>query len=314
MFILLLLMKLPALLHPMMPAVLPNHTLFSGIVRFIPLSALGFTIMALLLHFLQALYLNFLAERHKLYGKSGFFVALLYIILTSYYPGFQYFSDTLLINGLVLFAVDILLGLPKTPHAAQKLYNAGFVISLPVMINFPTIGFFLLFIIGYLLFRSFKGKELLIGLLGYGMPFYFLAGILYLTDQTILLKNPLEFKYTWQLISGSRLYLIGVITGLSVMFLAAVYSFLQTTDKIVIYVRRSWFFLFIYGAITVPIALLTVTKAHSEWLLLFPPLSLIIGLVFYHDNNKRMSTFILYFSLALLIFCHFTNKYIFIPS
>src|SRR5690606_21208200 len=149
-FIATLLMKMPALLHPVMPIPYENHIVFPLLLRMLHFSAFGYTLLAIVLIFLQALYLNFIAEKHKLFQKAGYYPAFMYVLFTSLYPAFNYFSEPLFINCLMLIGIDVLLSFPKTLHPGKQLFNAGFVLCLPALIQFPAIGFFLLLLIALL--------------------------------------------------------------------------------------------------------------------------------------------------------------------
>lgn len=307
-FILLLLMKQQALLHPVMPIALPNHLIFESILKLLPLSAMGYTMIAVIMVFLQAIYLNYIAERHKLFGKPGSFVALMYITLTSLYPAFNYFSEPLLINWFVILAIDIMLSFPKTLQPNKKLFNAGFAISIPAILQAPALGFICLLIFGYLLLRSYRSKELVVAVLGYLTPFYFLAVILYLIDHLSFFTHLPELGFDMHLLSASRIYLAGTLMGVLMLLIAGSYAFQLSSPRMTIYVRRSWFLIYIYLIIAIAVTLLAVSALRAEWLLVLPALSLIVAQVFYMENNRRLSNFIFYFSLALLIFSQITYK------
>lgn len=301
-------MKMPALLHPVMPMPAANHVVFPLLLRFLHISAFAYTLAAIVMIFLQAVYLNFITEKHKLFHKTGYYPAFMYVLLTSLYPAFNYFSEPLFINWLVLIAIDVMLSFPKTLHPAKQLFNAGFAICLPALIQFSAVGFFLLLLISVLLLRSYRNSEMIVALLGYLSPVYFFIGLLYLTDSLDVLKSMIEIDFDVHRISSSRIYLAGTISGAVLFLLVGFVAFRQLNSRMTIYIRRSWWMIFGYLAVAVPVTLFAVSSVHAEWLLTLPPLSLIAAQVFYMENPKRLSIFMFYFSLTLLIFSLITFK------
>ncbi len=301
-------MKMPALLHPVMPIPYENHIVFPLLLRMLHFSAFGYTLLAIVLIFLQALYLNFIAEKHKLFQKAGYYPAFMYVLFTSLYPAFNYFSEPLFINCLMLIGIDVLLSFPKTLHPGKQLFNAGFVLCLPALIQFPAIGFFLLLLIALLLLRSYRNSEMLVAWMGYLTPVYFFIGLLYLTDRLDALRNVVELGFDVHRLSSSRIYLAGTVSGAAIFLLVGFIAFQQFSGRMTIYIRRSWWLIFCYLAVAILVTLVAVSSVHAQWVLALPPLSLIATQVFFMENPKRLSSFMFYFSLALLIFSLITFK------
>ena len=301
-------MKMQALLHPAMPVAIEDHIIFQWILRTLSFSAFAYTLLAVILVFLQAIYINFIAEKHKLFAKSGYYPAFMFLLFSSLYPAFNYFSEPLLINWFVLIAIDIMLSFPKTLRPNRQLFNAGFVICLPALLQFPALGFFLLLLTAFLLLRSYRHSEMVVTLLGYLTPVYFFAGILYLIDRIDVLKNSVGISYGIPQLSSSRIYLVGTIGGLAVFLLLGLFAFQQLSGRMTIYIKRSWVMVFCYLAVGVLVSMLAVSAVHAEWILVLPPLSLIAAQIFSMENPRRLSIFMFYFSLALLIFSLITIK------
>lgn len=307
-FIVAMLMKWQALSQAVIPETLSNHLLFGSLLKLLPLSAFAFTLLGILMVVLQALYLNFIAIKHKLFNQATYYPAFMYVLLTSLYPAFNFFSEPLLINWFVIMAIDVMLGFPKTLHPNKQIFNAGFLICIPLLIQFPTIGFFLLLLLAWLLLRSFRSAELVVLLSGYLLPVYFFVCVLYLIDQTGILKNIVEVGFDFHPLSSRKIYLAGTITGAGILLLTGFFAFQQLNSRMLIYVRRSWVLMFIYLAISVGVTMIAISAIHAEWVLVLPPLSLIASLPFFMENKRRLSTFMFYFSLAVLIFSQITFK------
>lgn len=285
----------------------PQDFLYHGLIRFfqeyLHFGALGFTLLAILQVFLQALYIHYISGKHRLFSRPGYFPALTYILLTSLLPSFNYFSEVLLINWLILAALDVMMNFVQSSHPRKNIFNAGLLLCLPMLLQFPAIGFILLLIVSLLLFRTFQPAEWLVGLLGYITPIYFLIGILILQDGLPLLSTYPESG--WEGFSKPEYptSVVAVAGGVGLLFIAGLYCFQQQAQRMVIYTRRKWLLILCYILVSAGIALFLEDPLKTAWLLLIPGISFIIAQCYYLEKSKRFSIFILSFSLILVVFC-----------
>ncbi len=300
-------MKLQALSSPVTPVALPDHLFFELLLDLLDKvfigSAFAFTFLAVIMILLQALYLNHITVKYHLFRQNNYFPAFSYLLVTSLAPGFNYFSEPLLINWLMLIGLNLMLSLNQTTQPRKQIYNAGFVICLPMLIQFPAVGFFLLFISGLLLLRSFNAGEWVVGLLGYITPLYFFLGILFLFDRFHLLPQIPEIGFALPAQFDNPLYRTGTVTGLTVLLIVGIISIQGLLPKFTIYIRRSWGVIILYLLIALIVSFVAVSGVNAEWLIMTPPLSLIIANAFLLEKSRVFSNFTFYFSLILLIFC-----------
>lgn len=302
-----LLLKLQPLLHPLSPDAMPYHLVFAGLLKFfnnvLHFGAFSFTLLNVVLVFLQAMYINFIVAKYKLLPKVTYFPALAYILITSINPTFNYFSELMLINWLLLIALDIMLSFSQSLQPRKQIFNAGFVICLPFIIQFPAIGFVLLFFMALLLLRPFNIGEWVVGILGYLTPIYFFIGILFLVGQFSLLKQLPEIGFAIPKTMLRPVYLFSSIIGLIILLAAGFIGIQQQVAKMTIAVRRSWILMFLYLIVAVLTTFVSSSAINAEWVLVMPPLAIIIAHAFYVEKTKRFSNFIFYFSLVFVIFC-----------
>lgn len=301
------LLKLQPLQQPLLPVAMPHHVIFAAILGFLEgilhFSAFAFTLLNIVLVFLQGMYINFIVAKHKLLPKVTYFPALAYLIITSINPTFNYFSEPMLINWLLLAAIDIMLSFSQTLQPRKQIFNAGFVVCLPVLIQFPALGFVLLFLIALLLLRPFNIGEWVVAILGYLTPVYFFIGILFLTGQFSLLKYFPELGFAFPKIIHHPVYLTSCLVGILVLLGGGFLGIQQQIAKMTIAVRRTWILMFFYLVVALLTTCITSSAIHAEWVLVMPPLAIIISHAFYVERTKRFSNFILYFSLVFVIFC-----------
>lgn len=302
-----LLAKLPALLHPLPPQALPDHVIFETCLRLLDIvfrgSAFAYTLLTVAILVAQALYLNYITVRHKLFQKNTYLPAFTYLLLTSLNPSFNYFSEPLLINGLTLVAVNIMLTFSQSPQPRKQIFNAGFAICIPALLQFPAVGFLLLFVLALVFLRSFNTGEWVVGLMGYITPIYFFAGILFLVNRLSVLPRTFRLGFSVPPQLENPLYMVGTVVGLAVLVLLGSISIQQQIARMTIYIRRAWGLVYTYLAVSFGVAFIAVSSVKAEWLLMMPALSLIISQSFCFEKSKRFSSFTFYFLLLLLIFC-----------
>ncbi|HXS35104.1 MAG TPA: hypothetical protein VN721_00275, partial [Flavipsychrobacter sp.] len=270
--------------------------------------AFSYTMFTVIMLFGQALYLNRIAIRHKLYGKPTYIPAFVYLLLTSIYPSFDYFSVALLINWCLLASVDILLRFSQTVNPRKIIFNAAYLLGLAFLLQFSAIGYLLLLLICMIILRPFNLGEWVVSILGYITPIYFFLAIVFLFD---MLRRVLHFPHIDFLITShslTRTYLAGCIVGLSILFTAGLLSIQSQMSKINIYSRRNWIALSVYFIISVFVAVGAGFSVQSGWLLVMPPLAMIISYALSLEKSKRFSNFMFYFSLLFLVFCQLAYK------
>ncbi len=300
-------MKLQALLHPVAPVALPDHVIFAFLLRIINYvfagSAFAYTLLAVLFLIAQALFVNFITVRHKLFFRNTYLPAFTYLLITSVNPAFNYFSEPLIINWLTLISVNIILSFSQTTQPRKQIFNAGFAVCLPLLLQFPAIGFLLLFLLSLLFLRTFNVGELVVGLMGYITPLYFFACILFLSDQLSILEKIFHIGFSLPARLNHPVYMFTAIAGLAILLLIGTISIQQQIARMTIYIRRAWGLLYTYLIISFGVAFITVSSVNAEWLIMMPALSPIISQAFSIEKSKRFSSFTFYFSLLLLIFC-----------
>ena len=311
-FIFALLVKIQVLLHPFAPEMVAGHFLYNYIVRALNVvfrqGAFAFTLFAIFVLFIQALYLKSIATRHKLFPRYTYVPSFVYLLLTSIYPPFNSFNETLLVNWLLMGAVDVMFGFSQTVQPRKLIFNAGFLLSMAALFQFTLLSFFLLLLVGMVMFRSFSMGEWSVAMMGYTTPFYFLACILFLFDKFYLYAHWPHIGFSLSGHVTSIFYLILTLAGILILLASGIYAMQRNVAMSNIFVRRDWIAISFYLILSIVSAFLTDHAIKSAWLITMPALSIIISHALLLEKNKRFSNFIFYFSLVFLVFCLMANK------
>jgi hypothetical protein len=265
-------------------------------------SAFGWTLVYLLLLFGQALYLNNIVIRHRLFTKSTFTPAFMFLIFATLLPSFQGITPPLFANFFLLGALDTMLQFGRPTQPRRLIFNAGFLIGTAAFVQFSYIFAFGLLVAALLFMRPFHTGEYMAALLGVLTPVYFMAAALFLTDQLPALRH-------WPSVALHRLpwhpqqagATIGIYAVVICLLLAGLYQLNGQMNRSSIYVRRSWGVIVSGMVISVFIAVLAPATVPQSWRVLAPFYGLVVAAALETEKPRRFATFVFWIALALPI-------------
>ena len=311
-FIFTLLVKLKVLLHPVVPQPIARHYIYNYVIRGLHFAfkdiAFYYTLLAIIILFIQAIYLNSITIRHKLFPRATYIPAFVFIALTSTYSRFSVFNETLFINWLLLGALDTMFEFTKTTQPRKLIYNASLLFSLAALFQFSMLAWFLLLVVGLVMFRSFNPGEWSVALLGYFTPVYFIVCILFFYDNLYLFRQWPHVGFSISPIRTLSTYAILSLGFMGLLLASGLFAMRRNLPMSNIYIRRDWIAISFYLIISLMVGFLTEPAVYSAWLIALPPLSIIVSHALVLEKNKRFSNFIFYFSLVFVIFCLWANK------
>ena len=303
-FIYCLLLHLPGLMRPLPPQA--GDAVYSAVLAIPDFlfhgNAFCYSLLAVVMLFMQGVYLNGIAERRRLYLQSTYVPLFCAVSVSALLPANAVFSPVLLALWPVLWALDLILAFPQPQHPRANIFNAGFLLSLAALIYFPAIGFLLLFIIALLLFRPLNAGEWIVGLLGYMTPFYFTAGILFLTDHLALVRGWPALGISLPRQMNHPVYLSVMIGGVAALLWSGLYALQGALSRMAISVRRGWGAVVVSLAIGCIIAVLSPFKEPAPWRIAAPIIALVAALPVANEKRGAFSTFIFLLMLAMAVF------------
>jgi len=131
--------------------------------------------LVIILLFIQAVLLNNLAIKHRLYNETTLLPGLFYVLLMSTLQDFFPLTAILLGNLFLIIALDELMSTYKQSNCAGAIFNAGFWVGLASLCYSSFSLFFVLLLLGLSLLRSFKVRERLMLMAGFIVPFLFVS-------------------------------------------------------------------------------------------------------------------------------------------
>ena len=302
-----LIAKLQALTHPIMPPMREGHEFYNAIVSIMSSllggSAFAFTLLGVIMLFIQAIYLNAIVAKYKLYPKVSYIPTFLYILLSSLHPSLSYFSLALLINWCLIASIDVMLSFYHTQQPRKQVFNAGFILCIAALLHFPAVLYIITLFAAMLLLRSFNPSEWVVAIMGYITPVYFFAGMLFLFDK--LKTFPLWSRFAIYFPDKFILpvYTITLLAGAGTLLILGLVALQGYIARLSVFNRRNWVLMFILLIISFVVSSTTDEVIKNIWLIAIPAAALIISHALYLEKSKWFSNFAFYFSLLILIVC-----------
>jgi hypothetical protein len=306
-FLLALFLKLAALIHPEAVSAINQHQIVWLKLNHFLQTILGnssflISLFAICNLFGQAIFLNQIGNRHHLFPKSNYLPALTYILVTSLFKDWNYLSAALIGNWFLLFMLSSMLKLYATTDGGKQIFNIGCFISLAALLVLPDIFFIALLLFALAILRPFKAAEWMVALLGILTPFYFLAGILYLTDDLPLMKHMFTIGLAFPFKIQHPVVIITAFSGLVLMLIAGLY-YLNNFMSRMLFQNKKWWWVILAGFFVSLIAgTFTVAKGYSQWMPVLIPGSFVIANAWFEERKKWVTTVLFYLFLAVVIF------------
>ncbi|WP_295121898.1 hypothetical protein [uncultured Chitinophaga sp.] len=245
-----------------------------------------FTMVAIVLLFLQALLLSRIINYHRLFAKPNYLPAMCYLLFTSLYAGWNIFSPALLVNTIMLWIISSITELYNRSSARDVSFNIGFALGVAGLIYPPAVLFCTLLYAGLLNMRAFRLAEWIIALLGVICPAYLLGTYLFLTDRSVLDVLP-RMGLEMPIINDYKVW--GAIIACLVFFALGWLLLQRTFKKMLIQGRKIWAVLAIYVIIAMLIPFFSYHFSPANWVLVLLPLCMFAGNVFWSINHNGLA-------------------------
>lgn len=306
-FVLALFLKLAILIHPEAVFVAnQSQIMWLKLSSFLQVILGGspflITFFAICNIFGQAIFLNSIANRHHLFPKSNYFPALTYILITSLFKDWNYLSAALISNWLILAMLSSMLKLYAVADARKQIFNIGCFISLTAMLVFPNVVFILLLLLALAILRPFKVAEWLVGLLGILTPFYFLAGILYLSNDLDLMKRMIAIGFSLPSKMDNAPVILTGIAMLIIMIVTGIYYLNIFMSRMLFQNKKWWWVIFGCFFISLIAGIFTVAKGYNQWMAFLIPGSFVIANAWFEERKKWVTNVLFYLFVAVIVF------------
>ncbi|RZK78380.1 MAG: beta-carotene 15,15'-monooxygenase [Pedobacter sp.] len=250
------------------------------------LSPAANVVFAGIIIYIQAILFNRVVNNHGLLSKPGYLPALLYVTAASLFMPFLIMSPTLICNFLLIWVMDKILKIGKSPNAIMIMFDIGMIIAVGTLIYFPFLVMLIMLWLSLLLYRSFSWREWVSGLVGFLTIFFFVGVYYYWNDslsQFYKIWLPLANKFPSVFKINYNDYL--VLVPVTLMIILASLQLRENFFRSFISTRKAFqmlFFMFIVSIVSF------YTKPDFRiyhFLLCVPPGSVLLA--YYFSNAKK---------------------------
>ncbi len=139
---------------------------------------LGLTVLVV-----SAFLLNHIATTLEILNSSTQVTGLMYVVLMSLTPSQTVLHPALISNLFILMVLNKLIGSYRKETAFEDFFDIGFLLGIATLFYIPSFVFIPMVWIGLLLIRPFVGREWVIGMVGFILPFILATAFFFLFDQ-----------------------------------------------------------------------------------------------------------------------------------
>ncbi len=258
--------------------------------------------------FLQAIHLSYVLKKHEVIFKATWLPALMYVIIGSLLPPFQWFHPMLFVNSLLLFALDKIFFLYKNDKPLALDFDIGFIIGFASLFYLPIILFILFFGTALILLRPFSWRDWATGIIGVFLPLFFAFCYYFLTDHLMLLYEKIVLSGIRRPTNLTTLFPTGYLYSiivLSIIIVLAIFKQQANFYKNVTKTRLNHLVLILFAVTGILTSLFTETPLIYRFYILTIPLAVWSGYFFLSMKKLWLAEII----MMLLVSCWVYNYF-----
>jgi hypothetical protein len=259
-----------------------------------------YPVLSFLLILVQAISLTNFINKHRMMNRPNYFPGMAYMLITSLFPEWNYFSAPLIVNTILLFVLNSFFNIYNQSNAKGAVFNIGLALGIASFIFFPSLTFIIWVLFALAVMRPFRLNEWLLCITGILTPFYFYAVYLVLADQWSWTTIWPYFTVNMPSLKQS-LWLAGVSVLLVLPFLTGSYYVQDSLRKMLIQVRKGWslLLLFLLGAIFVPF--INSTDNFENWIIAAIPFAAFHACTYLYSTLRIIPLLFFWLTVAFIL-------------
>lgn len=299
------LLKLPMFRHPHIPTIDPEEgILFNAILKF--LAPFGKTnpslypILAFSLLFIQAIMLTRFINTQRMMSKPTYFPGMAYLLITSLFPEWNFFTAPILVNTILLYILSSLFKIYNQQNAKGAIFNIGFALGIASFLFFPSLTFIIWVLLALAVMRPFRLNEWVLCILGITAPYYFYAIYLFIEDSWSWSAFLPHFSIGLPMVKQSAWLAFSTFL-LAVPFLAGGYYVQDSLRRMLIQVRKGWSLLLLYllGAMLVPFV--NNSDTLENWVMAAIPFAAFHACTYLYSTLRILPLLLFWLTIAFVL-------------
>ena len=300
-----ILIKLPLFMSPHDPIIhTSDGALFKGIINFLdPLShsfSLLYPLLTFGLLFFQAVTLNRFINNQRMTTKPTYLPGMSYILITSLFAEWNYFSAPLVVNSILLFVLFGVFGIYNKQNARGAIFNIGLALGIAGFLFISSLTFAVWILLAMAVTRPFRINEWLILLLGITSPFYFYAIYLFITASwnwqtflpTITAGLPSLKQSAW---------LAGSVFLIMIPFLTGGYYVQENLRRMLINVRKAWSLVLLFLLVSLLLPFVNSSDTFENWIMAVIPMAAFHGCAYLYSTWRPLPYILFWGTVAFIL-------------
>jgi hypothetical protein len=250
--------------------------------------------------FIQAITLNRFINSQRMMTRSTYFPGMAYLLITSLFPEWNYFSAPLLVNTILLFVLSGLFNTYNQQQAKGGVFNIGLALGIASFFFLPVLTFVVWVLLALAVMRPFRLNEWVICILGITTPYYFYAIYLVINGEWSWQGLVPYFTVSLPVVRQSA-WLAGSVFLLGVPFFAGGYYVQDSLRRMLIQVRKGWSLLLLYllGAFLVPFV--NSSDTFETWIMAAVPLAAFHACTYFYSSFRILPLLLFWLTIGFIL-------------
>jgi hypothetical protein len=305
------LLWIPAILHPYAilshPSEGPLYVLFFSSLKSSPILS---AVIAFLLLSCSAFLLNILLVQNDLHPRKSFLIAIFYLVMMSWNNSALCMTPVLPASLLLIFAVYSMQRMFGQTDAFSLTMTTSVLVAVASLMYYPAAYFILFVWLGLLTYRIASWREWVLSVIGFVLPYLYLATAYYLTDNlrgsAQLFLNSL-YNYHWDFSQISTTHIVFYIFSGVLLLITSYNSLISVQDKVISIRRRSGI-VNNFALACIPVMMVASADLQISHQFLFIPLAFYAGNQVATVKSKRsIFQYLLLLYFLFIMFIRFNN-------
>jgi hypothetical protein len=226
------------------PIVIANPT--DGLLAYLlfhyvkPMPPLALIVIFHLIVVVQALRLNILVSRFKMFQHVSYLPAFTFVVLTAMFPFWDAISSGLIANAFIIWILVKLNRLYDQTQPKTLEFNIGMIVGCSILLYEPIAILIPVVIFALAIIRPFRLTEWLVLIMGIVLPFYFIFTYVFLTDSAAAFTAFLP-KLDWENpLAALDAKSIIALSFMGLQLLIGLYFWQDQQNRFIIQVRKYW--------------------------------------------------------------------------
>jgi hypothetical protein len=229
--------------------------------------------------------LNKICIDQKMLAKPNYLPGMSYMLLTTLFIEWNYFSAPLLVNTLLILMFYRMINLYNSSKPLAGIFNIGLMMGVATLLYQPAVMYVLMIPFTLFIMRPFRVREWLTGFLGLTAPYYFMALEPLFTNRWNWKHLVPSITIDFPAMPSSVLITISIIL-IVVPFLIGGYYVQVNLNKMLIQIRKGWSLLLLFLIISLFIILVNGGVNYVNWIFCLVPLSAFHGAAYFYPERR----------------------------